>query len=341
MKVATTFAVSLVTIVLLFSCKKSTEPVIPGWEVLSIGTNADLFAVDFVDENYGWMIGRDTVVFHTTDGGNTWVRQSYPNYQLLGLPLRDIQCIDQQLGWAVGGGYNGFICKTTDGGNNWFIQDTVKRRSVNCIFFTDPSHGWVCGGSSAGFLRTADGGDTWDSISSPYVIYLRDFVDSLNGWAFGQGGSILHTADGGLTWVNMFPEHVDSCLLDFVDLYHGWGLIVSRVSEYEQWFWVIHTTDGGHSWEPQLSIFNNQDGNSAIGPLMMLNQNTGWIGKWESRKASVLHTTDGGKSWLDQPLPFIGDKSIADMEFINEKVGWAVGTGGLLLRTKNGGNPIR
>ncbi len=67
MKKATTLAVFLVTIALLFSCKKSTGPVIPGWEVLSIGNTAGLRAVDFVDENYGWVIaGGDTVIYHTT-----------------------------------------------------------------------------------------------------------------------------------------------------------------------------------------------------------------------------------------------------------------------------------
>jgi len=231
------------------------------------------------------------------------------------------------------------IYKTTDGGQNWFIHDTLKGIHVNCVIFTDSRHGWVCGGTpEISYFKTSDGGDNWIPINTG--VYLRDFVDSSNGWAIGFG-SIYKTSDGGLNWNLTYNLGFSGIDLDFVDLLHGWGLISQRVSEYEQWSWIIHTSDGGYYWEVQMDTFKYQIGNFILLPLKMLNQNVGWLGKYQSKVVSVLHTTNAGITWLDQPLPLVGDRPILDIDFINDKEGWAVGVGGLLLRTKNGGNPIR
>jgi len=254
MKVATIFVVSLVTVLLLFSCKKSTGPVIPGWEVLSIGSNVDLFALDFVDENYGWVVGRDTFIYHTTDGGNTWVAQTYPQFQGVPPQLHDIDFIDRQLGWAVG--YFGTIIRTTDGGQNWVKAESQYTETFNLVIFTDPRHGWIRGSSLVSYLRTTDGGETWIPVSStPYEIGIWDFVDSLNGWA-RINSAINKTSDGGLSWVSIYPGPIPGGSFDFVDLYNGWGLMGERVSEYEQWYWIIHTTDGGYNWNCSWTPLN-------------------------------------------------------------------------------------
>ena len=42
----------------------------------------------------------------------------------------------------------------------------------------------------------------WKEISSPTTKVLKKlfFVDSLNGWAAGAGGTIIHTSDAGKNW---------------------------------------------------------------------------------------------------------------------------------------------
>ncbi len=329
-----------VLILVLFGCKKATEPVSPGWEVLSIGSNVDLLGVDFVDENYGWVIGRDTVVYHTTDGGNSWIRQSYPQYQVFFTELIDIHFINRQLGWAVGD--YGTIYKTIDGGQNWIIKESLSTTNFRCIIFADPRHGWICAGAGGiSYLTTTDGGETWIPVySDPYQIVLWDFVDSLNGWA-RINSAINKTSDGGISWVNISPGPIPSGSFDFVDLYNGWGLITQRVSEYERWQWIIHTADGGYSWEVQSDTFKSQMNSLFLYPLKMFNSKSGWIGKYEPPIVSVLHTTNGGVRWIDQLLPPVGDRPILDIDFVNENMGWAVGFKGLLLRTKSAGNPIR
>lgn len=344
-----TLIVALFLLTLLTCTKNPTGPVISGWEVLSIGTNVDLFKVDFVDQNYGWVIGRDTVVFHTTDGGNTWVRQPYPLYTIPEASLHDIHFIDRDQGWAVGSaGYDGLIYKTTDGGQNWFIHDTLKGSPIDCVIFTDPSHAWVCSRSTSlsnvSYFRTTDGGDTWIPVySNPYQMTLLDFVDSLNGWARGNG--LLRTFDGGINW--QLAGSAPGRTLDFADLYHGWSIggyciRPTGTSPYCK-FWVDYTSDGGNTWKLQLDTLRFDQG--IVGPMELLTSSTAWIAKYESGKASVFHTTNGGNTWVEQPLPPTGDNAILDIDFINEKEGWAVGgnlfNSGIILRTKNGGNPYR
>src|SRR5262245_60524782 len=41
-----------------------------------VPTTVTLTAVHFVDDKQGWTVGHDTLILHTTDGGETWTKQS-------------------------------------------------------------------------------------------------------------------------------------------------------------------------------------------------------------------------------------------------------------------------
>ena len=79
---------------------------------------------DFIDPLHGWVVGfhhvfaaSEGVIFHTSDGGDTWERQS-PNNNLW-----DVQFIDALRGYAVGFDYIGAqgprVFRTQDGGAAW------------------------------------------------------------------------------------------------------------------------------------------------------------------------------------------------------------------------------
>src|SRR5687768_16848686 len=95
--------------------------------------------------------------------GETW--------QMLPTPptprVDDIFFVDQNNGWAAGGG-SGNILKTTDGGDTWTV---VKKSAfyLRSIEFLNSNIGF-CGAfstsGSAPFYKTIDGGETWTDISS-------------------------------------------------------------------------------------------------------------------------------------------------------------------------------
>ena len=81
------------------------------WERQRLG-DTGLIAVDFVDEQHGWVLSRDGIVSATRDGGeNWWVQlESGPG------PRTAMHVAEPGRGWVLGPG--GSVA-TEDGGRNW------------------------------------------------------------------------------------------------------------------------------------------------------------------------------------------------------------------------------
>jgi len=171
--------------------------------------------VSFVDPLNGWVLTYDDEMFKTTDGGVTWthVDSFHPSYQPMSSD--DIQFIDQDHGWAVGG-LNGtiYIDRTTDGGATWW--DTTGVGSTRQMEFVDQQNGWIVQGLADMPMRTTDGGVTWERQLSGQLPPM-DGIDMINdrlGWIVGGGGTVYKTTTGG------GPLLPDS-LLDFFPLQVG------------------------------------------------------------------------------------------------------------------------
>src|SRR5215831_2907122 len=60
--------------------------------------DAALHAVQFVDDNEGWAVGDDGVVWHSIDGGQNWDRQPTG----VRASLRSVQFLTPYIGWIAG-----------------------------------------------------------------------------------------------------------------------------------------------------------------------------------------------------------------------------------------------
>ena len=60
--------------------------------------DATLRAVHFVDDNVGWAVGDDGVIWNTLDAGKHWDRQPTG----VKASLRSVQFIDHNVGWVAG-----------------------------------------------------------------------------------------------------------------------------------------------------------------------------------------------------------------------------------------------
>lgn len=195
------------------------------------------------------------------------------------------------------------------------------------------------------------------------------------GWAVGERGVIWQTSDGGENWT-LVPSPVDVSLrgVCFLTNRVGWivGGSVRRGGQQTDGL-VLHTTDGGESWE--------QFGDISL-PLLhdvrFFDLEQG-IAVGESNAAfptGVMTTKDGGKTW--HPVPgeattgwrtlachsieqgFVagqmgryttvsagklqeafagasGLRGVSDVTIAGDLRGWLVGDGGLLLNTDNAG----
>jgi photosystem II stability/assembly factor-like uncharacterized protein len=220
------------------------------------------------------------LLFRTTDGGETW-KEINSTSKDLGAGYGAVAFIDSSTGWYsvqaggrstfreyfAGGGWK--VPHTTDGGNS-FSPDTLipvppelqKLESADPVMhcsdqwvvaFAPKVVGidWGCEISSTGpwfryFSLTADAGNTWSTWDAETSEY---FFHATRGWRVispplpGQPGQLQQTTDG-LNWVTIKTVTWEYAAFDFISEQEGWA-IASRNSIYA----LVHTTDGGETWE--------------------------------------------------------------------------------------------
>jgi photosystem II stability/assembly factor-like uncharacterized protein len=89
-----------------------TELTIPGGFPWFRLMDPYLSDVQFIDKYHGWIVGMETPVMYTPDGGANWYEQGIPAGVADTRPrIMAICCIDETHGWAVGSG--GVIMRTT------------------------------------------------------------------------------------------------------------------------------------------------------------------------------------------------------------------------------------
>ncbi|MDH4070851.1 MAG: YCF48-related protein, partial [Ignavibacteria bacterium] len=173
--------------------------------------------VSFVDPMTGYVLTYDEEMFRTTDGGVTWnhVDSFQPSYAPMSSD--DVQFIDADHGWAIGGISGSiYIARTTDGGVTW--QDSTGGGSTREIDFVDDQTGWIVQGLGDVPMKSTDGGRTWERQISGSLPPMEsiDMIDDQIGWIVGGGGTVYRTMNGGSA-----PNHQPDSVLAFYPLQIG------------------------------------------------------------------------------------------------------------------------
>ena len=169
--------------------------------------------------------------------------------------------MNERQAWIAGSA--GQVYRTADGGKTWNIQ-TLDDSSFSDIFFVDEQTGWVGQNSQAGLYRTDDGGRSWHSQPAPGHLMLLDsfyFLSKDEGWAVGE--QLLEGAQGRLPYVNISEGLVQAILL--------------------------HTVDGGKTWQPSLVTKSEH----TFGRVYFSDPATGWL----LAPRNLYRTRDRGRSW--------------------------------------------
>ena len=94
-------------------------------------------SVFMLNEMEGFVVGNNGILLHTLDGGENWTERYISNQD-----LRHIVFFDENIGYAVGGGFDyyndtiGVVIRTTDRGITWTSQ-AISRQRLNSIQFVD------------------------------------------------------------------------------------------------------------------------------------------------------------------------------------------------------------
>lgn len=197
---------------------------------------------------------------------------------------------------------------------------------------------WMSGTKST-FIRTQDGGNSWELFSHPEVdtFQYRDIHafddESVVLLSIGEGASSqihLYSAADGLetTFVMDHPKGFLNSI-DFWDDRTG----LAYGDSFDGKPYVLKTEDGGHSWnriDPNAlpDAPEGEGGFASSGSCISIQPGgLAWIGTGAGGNARVLKTTDFGQSWTSYKTPIIkGDAAgITSIHFRNENHGLIAG----------------
>lgn len=180
------------------------------WRAAVSPTQSTLTSLFFIDEKHGWAAGHDGVVLRTADSGAQWTQLRHaPEDER---PLFAIRFDDLQRGTAIGA-YAAYL-ETADGGKTWVEKKIADSdRHYNALVVIEGGARLIAGESGT-LLRSADNGETWNALQSPYKGSFFGLVwpGARNLVAFGLRGNVFHSSDLGEQW-QAVPSQTQAALL--------------------------------------------------------------------------------------------------------------------------------
>ena len=327
--------------------------------------------MSFGSKNKGVIACDLASIVRTSNGGNTWIRDStfVEYYQRdLGIGIFRTTCwSDTNTSYVSGGGGN--VLKSTNAGDNWSFS-AGGFHDLHGISFIDAKTGWMVGEQGT-IQKTTDGGSSWSFYPPMTQEVLREVVFPSNdtGYISGDSGVVLKTTNAGNSWFHL-NSGIKALLFDVFFLNNQTGYIGGGFTSWDSIGigWIRKTTDGGLNWS---TLFYEQD-SGWVYEIQFLDENTG-VALFD---ASISRTTNGGTNWetvasgssgsgiamhfpdsqtgyvmgpvyrvyktTNQGQDWISLNSgifgvIQSVSFANVMTGYAVGYDGILIQTTNGG----
>jgi len=228
-------------------------------------------------------------------------------------------------------------------------------RAGGVVFFIDAQHGWesTWDGSSdlstaqATAWRTVNGGASWKQLATRSAAYnggtlwggFFAFATRSTGIWVRASHTVLRTTNAGASWHSV-GWVAQTWLNDasFATSRVGWAC--SEVGSAGEGGSIAKTSNAGATWHIQKRI----GGSNAHAAFWQVSCPTalscyvrGWVYDHGTSLTCVWATADGGKHWARRRLP----SGVASIDFPTATSGWAVGHGGVMYATTNGGRTWR
>lgn len=340
------------------------------WELQNEPYGYDLYSLDNIECTEAFAVGPEGLLLYTSDLGNTWEQRWVPT-------TWDLYSVDiGQFDNIRVAGQSGTIWFTDDKGLTWEEQHQELGYQLYDIQNIGTNVAYAVG-SDVTILETIDYGDNWSHaevdqqlVNSP-LYDVEDHYGFDHVWAVGYRGLILRNSGIETEFEVQNEGWMDNLhAIDFVNENEGWA--VGGEYDYSAGISrgiILHTEDGGETWEEQISI------NTLLTDVDFVDENNGWA---VGRNGMIKHTTNGGDTWYTAECPLEGmltsicfadenngwvvsrdfwgeiihtnnaggswneqenpqDQPLHDVFFINDQIGWAVGLDTTILRTWDGG----
>ncbi|UFH56122.1 WD40/YVTN/BNR-like repeat-containing protein [Spirosoma sp. KNUC1025] len=222
----------------------------------------------------------------------------------------------------------------------WQPQAVGTDASFRSVSAAGPAIAWI-GGTKGTFIRTIDGGKTWQTGNVPdaEACDFRDVqaIDAQTAYLMSAGPAekgqarIYKTTDGGQTWSLQYQTQQAGVFFDSMDFWDKEHGIV--VSDPVNGKWVVLTTDnGGQTWQPVspavLPPMEPKEGAFAASgsSLVVQGKRNVWIASGMGKFGRVFHSSDRGQTWSVSSTPLPGGEfaGLCGMHFFSEKNGMVV-----------------
>lgn len=227
-----------------------------------------------------WMVGDDGIYHRSQDGGTSWTSNTLDG----GATLRSVVFASASAGWAAGD--SGKVLHSTDGGSNWGVQTTGTAVKLNALAFADVQTGYAAGASGT-LLKTTNAGITWQSVadSSWEKEFLAVSVLENSVYAVGVDGIVVKSGDGGASWERYdfrTDSRSDVRAVAFLD---ARNVLITGGGGY------IRKSSGTlQSAEWMVHAFH-----APINGMFFVDDQRGWT--CSAANNIVMRTTDGGTTW--------------------------------------------
>lgn len=292
------------------------------WQVVPLPTQVTLQDIAFTgDTNHGWLVGSDSTLLETTDGGKTW--------QIRTLELGDRSyrftavSFTGQEGWITG--EPAILLHTTDGGQTWsnVLLSSKLPGAPDAIVALGPNSAEMATNVGA-IYRTTDGGQTWKAMVQEAVGFVRNLERSADGKyvAVSAKGNFYSTWEPGLdAWV---PHNRNSSRrvenMGFGEDGRLWML--ARGGQ-------IQFSEPGKADEWQEAEYPELSTSWGLLDVAYRTPNEIWV---SGGSGNLLCSFDGGKTWQK-------DREVEDIAanfykilFVTPEQGFILGQKGTLLK---------
>jgi len=338
---------------------------------LNSNTTSLLYSIDFVDLDTGYVSGASGLLMKTTNGGTTWTTITTPttnalyavcaqsaNNVFIGCAtsggvyrstdygatwantgaslittktIWDIYFLDANTGW-VATQNGGAVYHTTDGGANWTSSIVNGLIVPNSVRFKDANTGFVTNNNNNNVYKSTDGGATWVEISTNTDYQYSTDYDGTNIYSVGRYGTIAKSTDNGSTWTSNSTALTLTQLRMIKFTSDQVGYVAGGTTSGTKTGFLLKTINGGTTWDNVGYDFLYQ-----IYSFAIATPNVWYAGSGDNK---LYKTTDAGTTFTEQTQTTIVSTTtdFNDMDFVDANNGYAVSSGGGIIKTTDGTN---
>lgn len=210
------------------------------WRQVSVPVSATLTAVHFPTATHGWAVGHAGVILHSSDAGETWEKQfdgRQANEALLAYAAAQRTALEAELEEREAAGDGAALASDLED-LDYALEDAIfleedARVAIEtgpadpllAVRFLDAQRGFAAGAYGA-FLRTEDGGTTWElslsGLDNPdrFHFYALHAASDGDLYLVGEAGLMFRSTDSGLTF-DRYWDVYDGSLFGLIESGEG------------------------------------------------------------------------------------------------------------------------